>query len=164
VVSRSGTPQPCGDYCGIEKVAARFSEPLPEPSAEYEELSVTLNGLREARSLVRRRAEAADLDRRVDDLVLAVNEILSNSLHHANESGTLRVWDERDGLVCEVRDSGRILQPLIGREEPALGQVGGHGLWLVNLVCDLVQVRSSEDGSTVRMKMSRASNRPIRSR
>jgi hypothetical protein len=26
----------------------------------------------------------------------------------------------------------------------------------VNLVCDLVQLRSSEDGSTVRMKMSRS--------
>ena len=36
---------------------------------------------------------------------------------------------------------------------PAIGQIGGHGIWLVNLVCDLVQVRSSEDGSTVRMKM-----------
>ena len=28
-------------------------------------------------------------------------------------------------------------------------------MWLVNLVCDLVQVRSSEDGSTVRMRMNR---------
>jgi hypothetical protein len=70
--------------------------------------------------------------------------------------GLLRIWAEPDGLVCEVRDRGRIRQPLIGREEPALGQVGGHGVWLVNLVCDLVQVRSSEDGSTVRMKMSPA--------
>ncbi|MEA2420322.1 MAG: hypothetical protein QOE60_2528, partial [Thermoleophilaceae bacterium] len=41
------------------------------------------------------------------------------------------------------------------REEPAIGQVGGHGMWLVNLVCDLVQVRSSKHGSTVRMRMDR---------
>jgi Histidine kinase-like ATPase domain len=71
-------------------------------------------------------------------------------------AGTLRIWDDPDGLVCEVRDRGRILHPLIGREEPEVGQVGGHGIWLVNLVCDLVQVRSSPDGSTVRMKMSPA--------
>lgn len=83
-----------------------------------------------------------------------MNEILSNSLNHAREDGRLRVWDESDGLVCEVRDGGHIVQLLIGREEPPLGQVGGHGLWLVNLVCDLVQVRSSTEGSTVRMKMS----------
>jgi hypothetical protein len=68
----------------------------------------------------------------------------------------LRIWSEPDGLVCEVRDGGRILQPLIGREEPAAGQIGGHGRWLVNLICDLVQVRSSEHGSTVRMKMCAA--------
>jgi anti-sigma regulatory factor (Ser/Thr protein kinase) len=88
--------------------------------------------------------------------VLAVNEVLSNSLHHACEDGTLRVWREADGLVCEVRDGGHILEPLIGRAEPAIGQIGGHGMWLVNLVCDLVQVRSSAHGSTVRMQMSRS--------
>jgi anti-sigma regulatory factor (Ser/Thr protein kinase) len=154
VVSHAGERQPCADYRGMENVAERFSEPLPEPAAEAESLSVDLTGLREARRLVRRRAEAAGLNGRVDDLVLAVNEVLSNSLHHAQESGLLRVWDEPDGLVCEVRDGGHIVQPLIGREEPTLGQIGGHGIWLVNLVCDLVQVRSSAGGSTVRMKMA----------
>ena len=68
----------------------------------------------------------------------------------------LRVWQEGDGLVCEVRDGSDIVQPLIGREEPAIGQIGGHGIWLVNLVCDPVQVRSSAEGSAVRMQMSRA--------
>jgi anti-sigma regulatory factor (Ser/Thr protein kinase) len=156
VVSHAGELEPCGDYCGIEKVAARFSEPLPEPPGEFEELLVDVNGLHDARRLVRRRADAARLDVRADDFVLAVNEVLSNSLSHAEQNGMLRVWDEPDGLVCEVRDGGHILQPLIGRQEPALGQVGGHGMWLVNLVCDLVQVRSSDDGSTVRMKMGNA--------
>jgi anti-sigma regulatory factor (Ser/Thr protein kinase) len=112
--------------------------------------------LREARDIVGVRAREAALGECSDDFVLAVNEILSNSLHHAREAGTLRIWDDPDGLVCEVRDRGRILHPLIGREEPEVGQVGGHGIWLVNLVCDLVQVRSSPDGSTVRMKMSPA--------
>jgi anti-sigma regulatory factor (Ser/Thr protein kinase) len=116
-------------------------------------MRVTVDDLREARSLVRRRALEAGVAERTDDLVLAVNEILSNSLHHAQDSGVLRIWRGPDGLVCEVRDSGRILQPLIGREEPAVGQLGGHGVWLVNLVRDLVQVRSSEDGSIVRMKI-----------
>ena len=114
-------------------------------------------GLRDARRLVRARAEEAGLGERSDDFVLAVNEVLSNSLYHAREDGMLRVWEDPDGLVCEVRDGGHIVQPLIGREEPALGQIGGHGIWLVNLVCDLVQVRSSAGGSTVRMQMQRPS-------
>jgi anti-sigma regulatory factor (Ser/Thr protein kinase) len=153
VVSEAGEPEPCGDYRGIDTVAGKFTEPLSPPPADADELRVTVRGLREARELVRRRACEAGLERRADDLVLAVNEILSNSIHHAREDGTLSVWND-DGVVCEVRDHGHIVQPLIGRSEPPLGQVGGHGVWLVNLVCDLVQVRSSADGSTVRMKMS----------
>lgn len=154
IVSSAGEPASCGDYCGIDNAAALFYEDLAEPPADADELRVTLDDLREARELVRRRAMEAGLGVRADDFVLAVNEVLSNSLYHARDDGLLRVWDEAGGLVCEVRDSGHIAQPLVGREEPSIGQVGGHGIWLVNLVCDLVQVRSSEQGSTVRMKMS----------
>jgi anti-sigma regulatory factor (Ser/Thr protein kinase) len=156
VLSHDGELAPCGDYCGIDNVAARFSAPLADPPPEAEEHTVRLGGLRDARGIVRRHALAAGLGARCDDFVLAVNEVLSNSLRHADDDGTLRVWEEPDGLVCEVRDRGHIAEPLIGREEPALGQLGGHGIWLVNLVCDLVQVRSSPDGSTIRMKMSPA--------
>jgi hypothetical protein len=156
VVSRDGRQEPCEDYCGLDKAASKFSEPLPEPPGDAEEILVSVGELRHARRLVRERAEAAGLGARSEDLVLAVNEVLSNSLYHASDTGVLRIWHESDGLVCEVRDGGHILQPLIGREEPAPGQVGGHGVWLVNLVCDLVQVRSSEAGSTIRMKMSPA--------
>jgi anti-sigma regulatory factor (Ser/Thr protein kinase) len=154
IVSGTGEPEPSGDYCGLDNVAALFHEDLADPPPDAEELCVTLDALRDARGLVRASAEDAGLGERADDFVLAVNEVLSNSLSHAHEAGTLRIWTEADGLVCEVRDSGWISKPLVGREEPAAGQVGGHGIWLVNLVCDLVQVRSSEQGSTIRMKMT----------
>jgi anti-sigma regulatory factor (Ser/Thr protein kinase) len=155
VVSLDGAEDVSHTYCGIDRVAARFAEPLSEPPSDAQELTVTLNALRDARSLVRARAQDAGLGERSDDFVLAVNEVLSNSLHHAGEDGILRVWEDPEGLVCEVRDGGHILQPMVGREEPSLGQIGGHGIWLVNLVCDLVQVRSSAGGSTVRMQMNR---------
>ncbi|HMJ95256.1 MAG TPA: anti-sigma factor RsbA family regulatory protein [Thermoleophilaceae bacterium] len=155
VVSHEGAEAVSHDYCGIDKVATRFSEPLSEPPAEAEELRVTLAALRVARRIVRARADEAGLGERSEDLSLAVNEVLSNSLQHAGEDGTLRLWQDATGMVCEVRDRGHIMQPLIGREEPGIGQIGGHGMWLVNLVCDLVQVRSSEHGSTVRMRMNR---------
>jgi anti-sigma regulatory factor (Ser/Thr protein kinase) len=155
-VSAEGDPEPCGDYRGIDRAAARFGEPLPEPPQGSDELIVTVDGLRDARDLVRRRGREAGLAERADDFVLAVNEILSNSLNHARENGVLSVWREPGAFVCEVRDGGHIQKPLVGREEPEAGQVGGHGIWLVNLVCDLVQVRSSAEGSTVRMKMSAA--------
>jgi anti-sigma regulatory factor (Ser/Thr protein kinase) len=153
VVSYHGTEEVSHDYRGIDKVAAGFAAPLAEPPAEAEELRVTLPALRAARRLVSRSAEEAGLGDRSEDFMLAVNEVLSNSLQHAGEGGTLRLWHDADGLVCEVRD--RVSLPLIGREDPDIGQIGGHGMWLVNLVCDLVQVRSSEEGSTIRMRMNR---------
>ena len=155
VVSYDGTESVSHDYCGIDKVAAGFAQPLAEPPPEAEEIRVTLPSLRGARRLVWRRAEEAGLGDRSEDFMLAVNEVLSNSLQHAGEDGMLRLWHDADGLICEVRDRGHIVQPLIGRKEPAVGQIGGHGMWLVNLVCDLVQVRSSKHGSTIRMRMNR---------
>jgi anti-sigma regulatory factor (Ser/Thr protein kinase) len=155
VVSREGAEGVSHDYCGVDKVAVRFSETLPEPSASAEEMRVTLAALRVARRMVRTRAEEAGLGERSEDFSLAVNEVLSNSLQHAGDDGTMRLWQDAHGMVCEVRDRGHIMQPLIGREAPDVGQIGGHGMWLVNLVCDLVQVRSSEHGSTVRMRMNR---------
>ena len=32
--------------------------------------------------------------------------------------------------------------------------LGGHGLWLVYQVCDLVELRSDEIGTTIRMHMA----------
>ena len=49
VVSLDGTEDVSHDYCGIDRVAARFAEPLAEPPADAEELTVTLQALRDAR-------------------------------------------------------------------------------------------------------------------
>ena len=54
-------------------------------------------------------------------------------------------------LVVEVRDAGRIADPLVGRQLPSWDAVGGRGLWLANQLCDLVQIRSSDTGTVVRI-------------
>jgi Histidine kinase-like ATPase domain len=60
-----------------------------------------------------------------------------------------------DAAICEVRDRGYLDQPLAGRESPARDAEGGRGLWLANQFCDLVQIRSSEAGTVVRLHKSR---------
>jgi anti-sigma regulatory factor (Ser/Thr protein kinase) len=65
----------------------------------------------------------------------------------------VRTWRENDALLCEVADAGHIADPLAGRELPPPDQLGGRGLWLVNQLCDLVQLRSSPGRSVVRLHM-----------
>ena len=66
-------------------------------------------------------------------------------------SGTLRCWRDGESLVCEVKDSGHIQAPLIGRRRPQPEACSGRGVWLVNQLCDLVQIRSNPTGSVVRV-------------
>jgi anti-sigma regulatory factor (Ser/Thr protein kinase) len=72
-------------------------------------------------------------------------------VRHGGGEGTLSLWREGDSLVCEVRDRGRIEDPLAGRVEPPTGVVGGRGLWMANQLCELVQIRSFPDGGAVRV-------------
>jgi anti-sigma regulatory factor (Ser/Thr protein kinase) len=90
---------------------------------------------------------------RVDDLTVALNEIVTNTVRHTGTGGTLRIWvdAEQDAVVCEVTDAGRIADLLAGRRRPSLDAEGGRGLWLANQLCDLVELRSGERGSTIRL-------------
>jgi anti-sigma regulatory factor (Ser/Thr protein kinase) len=63
----------------------------------------------------------------------------------------LLVWRTEEHLVCEVRDDGRIDDPLVGRRMPGPEVEGGRGVWMANQLCDLVQVRSSDQGTVVRV-------------
>jgi anti-sigma regulatory factor (Ser/Thr protein kinase) len=136
----------------LEAVAAPFSDPLPEPASPTEEFALRAGMLAPLRRLVRGVASGAGLDPSSrDDLVLAVDEVASNSVIHGGGEGTLRVWLEEDALICEIRDRGVIDLPLAGRERPEPGQAGGYGLWLANMLCDLVQVRSLPSGGVVRL-------------
>jgi anti-sigma regulatory factor (Ser/Thr protein kinase) len=145
---------PSGGYRGLDAIAAPFAEPLPEPPAAAHEVEFGADALADARRLVYLRATAAGLSAwRMQDLVLAVNEVTTNSVRHGGGRGLLRVWEEDDALLCEVQDGGRIDRPLIGREKPTGDQASGRGHWLANQLCDLVQVRTFADRSIVRLHM-----------
>jgi anti-sigma regulatory factor (Ser/Thr protein kinase) len=90
---------------------------------------------------------------RRDDLVLAVDEVATNSIRHGGGRGALRVWNSADRLVCEISDRGSIDDPLVGRIPPGRLQPDGRGLWMANQLCDLVQIRSSDAGTTVRLHL-----------
>jgi len=110
--------------------------------------------LRDVRQLVAERAGTAGLDiRRTEDLVLAACEVATNSIQHGGGEGALRIWYEDGKLVCDISDAGRITDPLVGRERPPIDRPSGRGLWIANQLCDLVQIRSGETGTQVRLQM-----------
>ncbi|HEX8005548.1 MAG TPA: ATP-binding protein [Trebonia sp.] len=111
--------------------------------------------LSRVRAVVVRHAVDVGLpDSRASDLVLAVSEVAANTLRHTRSNGTLTIWHDENEIVCEIHDQGTIADPLAAKRRPAPGTLGGQGLWLVHQVCDLVELRSDRDGTTVRMHMA----------
>jgi anti-sigma regulatory factor (Ser/Thr protein kinase) len=131
----------------------RCKRPLPRPPADAEALGYS-NDLHPVRSFVASWAERAGLTReRVTDLVLAISELAANTLDHSIGGGTVQVWQTTEDIICQVADSGRITDPLARHRLPPLDRPDGRGLWLVNQVCDLVQARTGQTGTTTRLHM-----------
>ena len=127
---------------------------LPKPANEPAEFPFGRDGLTAVRRFVLDLAEHAGLEpERAADLVLAASELATNSVLHGGGSGVVRVWQEDAELLCEVRDAGHIDEPLVGRERPTGHRSSGRGLWLVNQLCDLVQLRSFRTENVARLHM-----------
>ena len=149
VVRREGVAKESWSFVADGDV---FAGQLPPPAAPVESIDFGLSQLAEVRRRVAAAAERAGMDPGgVADLVTAASELAANSVLHAGGNGTLRLWREEERLLAEVEDQGRIEEPLVGRRRPDDAQVGGRGLWLANQLCDLVQIRSGERGTTVRL-------------
>lgn len=145
------------EYHGIAAFEAPLDDPLREPSRTPVELRFGPRELGQIRETVGRATRDAGLDdARADDLVVAVNEVATNSLRHGADQGRLRVWEEPHAVICEVSDNGCIDDPLADRRRPAPDAAGGRGLWIANGLCDLVQIRSSDSGTVVRLHAFRS--------
>ncbi len=154
-VLADGEHRDSGLFRDLASIGQPFDHPLPEPRAHPAEVSFGRDRLSTVRDFVANHAAAYSLDRRRrDDLILAVNELATNSIRHGGGGGTLRIWRDEDTVVCEVNDEGRIDDPMVGRRRPGSKETSGFGLWLVNQLCDLVQVRSFTSGTTVRVHLS----------
>jgi anti-sigma regulatory factor (Ser/Thr protein kinase) len=100
-------------------------------------------------------ARAAGCDRdRVDDLVLAVNEVATNAVEHGSGDAHLDVWTGSAvrELVCEVHDGGTLDDPLPGLRPPHPSDPRGRGLWIARQLCDLLHVWSDDGGTHVRIR------------
>jgi anti-sigma regulatory factor (Ser/Thr protein kinase) len=152
---RNGQTQPAADYAGQDVVPAECEEPLPAPPADAQ-VRAYETSLRPVRELVASHGAALRMtEERITNMVIAAGEITANTLRHTSAGGTFWVWHSGEEIICQVRDRGWIADPLAGRwRRPPEGS--GHGLWVVNQVCDLVEIRTSRAaGTVIRLHMRR---------
>jgi len=133
-----------------------FPPALGDPPPTAREQPVSRSTVADIREAVLEHAHRAGLSPdRAQDLVIVVNELTSNTIRHGGGWGVLRSWRDDGEVVHQVEDAGRLVDPLVGRRLPPASASGGRGLWLVNQLCDLVEVRSSSRGTVVRVHMRR---------
>jgi hypothetical protein len=137
-------------YEGRSHVDAMFGSELPPLSGQSVDLVFGRDDLRSIASLVALHAFAAGVRAdRAGDLAAAVQQLAAGSLHRGARGGLVRIWTRSEAIICEVRDSTKITDPLVGRR--LANREGSNGLWVANQLCDLVQLRSTVGGTTVRV-------------
>ena len=93
----------------------------------------------------------------VEDVVLAVHELVANAVCHGGGAGRLRVWNLAGTLYCQVDDGD------LPDESPAamnsLPCEHGHGLWVVQRLADRMHALSGPGGTSVLIRFGRGATR-----
>ncbi|XVQ10168.1 anti-sigma factor RsbA family regulatory protein [Spirillospora sp. CA-255316] len=131
--------------------------PLPAPPADAATLPIERPDLYWLRQWVTDCARRTPLGG--DDLqrlLVAVTEVVTNAMRHGSPPIELKLWaDPADrSLVCQVTDAGRWTPGADpGLIPPRPGGPGMFGLWAVRLLCSIVQIRTGDHGTTVRLRL-----------
>ncbi|HZD69796.1 MAG TPA: sensor histidine kinase [Actinomycetes bacterium] len=150
--------EPCADFVDPGAFARACDEvPLPDPPAGAATLR-SEGDLSELRRFVAERAAAHGLEgERMWMLVAAVNEAAAYLLAEGSGAVTVRTWDWSGDLVYDLHDRGaRVTDPFLGFRPPRPGRpepAADDGLWLARQVCDALEVRSTDGGSTLRLHL-----------
>ncbi|MGR6918160.1 ATP-binding protein [[Actinomadura] parvosata] len=107
------------------------------------------------RDLVSAHAVAGGLrGERLMDLVLAVNEAITNVLDHGGAAGTLTVRARPGAVVVEIEDvAGHLTRDHLAEAKIEPGASHGYGLWIIQRLCDQVRLDQTGQGSLLTLTM-----------
>ncbi|AEV81204.1 anti-sigma regulatory factor [Actinoplanes sp. SE50] len=121
----------------------------PAPTLDSRFTAAVLTDLRHA---VRTATADAGLHgERLDDFIVAVQELTTNAVRHGGGRGRLLLRRHDDTVTCEISDHGSGFPdgiPATGSPPPA-GVPGGRGLWLATQLSDTLLITDRRDGVTV---------------
>ncbi|MEU8800571.1 sensor histidine kinase [Spirillospora sp. NPDC048819] len=134
-----------------ERCDRQFIEPSPASAAS---MQIEPTGLHAVRDFVAQHAQRHHMAAKpLRDLIVAVTEVASNAIRHGTAPITVKVWTADGGLFCEVVDAGQWHpDALVGYLPPRSAADPGFGLWGVRMLCDVVNVRATSEGTTVRLR------------
>jgi anti-sigma regulatory factor (Ser/Thr protein kinase) len=94
-------------------------------------------------------------DPRLDNLVLAVNEAVTNVLDHAGKGGLIIARTTSEAVTVDVLDTaGRLTDDHLTAAR-TLDQTAthGYGLWVIQHLCDAVHLEQTGLGSRLSLQM-----------
>jgi anti-sigma regulatory factor (Ser/Thr protein kinase) len=88
----------------------------------------------------------------IEDLTIAVSEIVANAFRHGLPPVLFRLWTGEDRLVVAVTDRGPgVSDPFAGLVPVRPGSPGGRGLWIAHQLCEHVTMSHDGEGFTIRL-------------
>jgi anti-sigma regulatory factor (Ser/Thr protein kinase) len=95
------------------------------------------------------------LGERLQGFVLAVNEVITNVVLHADGHGRLVLWLTGGSAWCTVTDAGPGIPAHIleAPDVPGAFEVGGRGVWLARQLCDEMTVATGPIGTTIGLRI-----------
>jgi anti-sigma regulatory factor (Ser/Thr protein kinase) len=152
VVTHGGVRGSSPSCASLAEMAGPHRHALPPPPPDVTPFPFSSLDVHEVRLRVEKVAHEADLSASaVESLVLSAHEIATNSIRHGGGRGTLQVWRTERSVVVQIDDGGHLTDPLAGRRRPTLTGTGGRGLWMAHQLTDLLQIRDTTAGTTVRL-------------
>jgi len=102
------------------------------------------------RLLVAEQLELAGLPpRRRDEVVLAIDEVITNSVRHGGGRGRLEIWVAGGRLWFQITDQGSGMAQVPAPRRPAPTEPGGRGLWIARQLTDDLHITTGPGGTSV---------------
>jgi anti-sigma regulatory factor (Ser/Thr protein kinase) len=135
-------------------LAGRADVAMPEPpeQVDLDLLTSTMAELADGRASVERWAATHGFSETATaQVMMAVNEVLTNALKHGVPPVRLRAWHHGTTLVVHVDDRGGRAIPADAGYRPPTPLQASRGMWVTRQFADIVLTRSTEDLTAVRM-------------